>query len=57
MLQGMKTKPDTRSAQFNLRLTPEELEALKKLSAHQGVSMSHVIAGFIRVSAKRRKLW
>ena len=42
---------------FELRLKEQEREALEKLAEKHGVSMSYLVAGWIRRKAKREKVW
>jgi len=48
---------EVKNQRFNLRLTEQELAALRKLSEYQRVSMSEVLAKMICRKAKREKIW
>jgi metal-responsive CopG/Arc/MetJ family transcriptional regulator len=49
---------DIKNRRFELRLTEKELQALEKLTEHDGLtSRSRWIANQIRKSAKRKKVW
>lgn len=47
----------TKNQRFELRLTPAEFAALKRLSEKRGKGMSELIAAYIRNSAKRNGVW
>ncbi len=48
---------ETKSKYLNLRLTPTQHEALKRLAYDQRSTMTDVLARHIEKQAKRHKLW
>jgi len=42
---------------FELRLKKQEREALERLAAKRGITMSEVMAGYIERAAKAEKVW
>jgi len=47
----------TRTERFELRLTPEESEALRRLAAIRGLTSSELIQRYIKRTAKREYVW
>jgi len=50
------TKKKT-TKKIDLLITAQELNSLKKLANHKGITMTDIVRGMIRRSAKRKKIW
>lgn len=48
---------DKERIRFELRLKADERQALENLAEKHGVSMSNLVASWIRRKAKREKVW
>jgi predicted HicB family RNase H-like nuclease len=48
---------DKERIRFELRLKEKERQALEMLAEKHGVSMSNLVAGYIRRKAKTEKVW
>ena len=48
---------ETKSKYIQIRVTPRQHEALKRLAYDQRMTMTEVLTAYIEQAAKRRKLW